>query len=986
MTLSVKLFPRYLSIRESGLKPGSLSYFVDISEKYRYILGKVVAADEIAATVVVEAVGVFSGPRQHPASLPVKRDERGKVRPLQIGDTFSIDVTEWVPHTPKQFEALQEKIQDAPPEDVPLSFRDDTPDAFEDMSVAEVKALSPEDRKKKLDEWDDQEDLQEDTSPEEGSPDFDAELDKTASVSTTSSLRTWSKDLIVWPEGYPLPWMEDVYDALPEGVSDQPGGQGITDTKDAPPAVISPGSGGLMPANFGAAEKAKRDMTSAGKEIRNALDSVHDLEVRLEKSPDESVSIREQIRKHNKDFEEASKRWQHAKERYVKYRLPGPADATYVSYPGKHQSREGATGRQMLRQNLEYLSDSYERTQKMYEEYQEALKDAEEAAQEVKLVLDIGQKKLIEETPGKYLFVRHRGDEKSSYAAAEKALEKIEHLKKSQFYRLPYVWDKDERKKYMGSISGIDPISIVPPEYRKYLGGSFSFNDLPFLFLKHRSTADEAEGKNPVISVSKNRARAASAAKEYVEHLRKHVEYKHPWKILRKYVYDKHKVNISIEDAKRLELLKDKPGTSKTIYFAEGTKMVPIEISSAEVKEALEGISTEFRNRVLWLKGIQDGLEKRAREIATKLKRESVEGDSTLEKEFRNMSVGLPSVVNTLSGFARKWRKSEQKQQLLGSTQYRDVVLAMAKFETFLNKLSNSESAEEVLDEKKLEEATSAVSAILKFLTSNKFEEATDSIEKLNKTFKLIYRTPPMGSEKYKEAIVDIFKKVAKDVDASKLVPSKYEILRGKEGPEGFKEKYKQAASLKKKADSLRENIKKIKEEIAMAYMPTHRAHSGVLLEMERAGRNDPETSLREYEQMTSIAKAKLGEVDSQIGHLQNQIAWLLGHSTENEKTQKYIDNSLPSLRQAVEERKRKKKDTFTDLFVGRKISPLAKKKIEDALASEEAVYEKCDQEAAKLKEKMDTLETELSSVKGKWQGLATEIELELGSFEKGEK
>lgn len=968
MTPSIGLVPRYLSPRESAIKADSLSYFVDLSEKYVYILGMVTAVDGEEVTVKVVDVGAFSEVGKGTPPLPVVRQD-GVKKVLEPGDLYTLDTTAWVPHTPTQFADLKEKVEAAESfTSRPLGAREVANAPEKDEDVEDIVLDEPE-----LEDVD------------EGAPEID--IDVEGSLFALAGLQSWARDRIVWPEGYPLPWMSDAYEALPEGVVELPSGPGLTDKGDAPPTIISPGNKGLMPKDLADAEKAKRDLTESGKKIADLISQIAEQETRLDKFPDESESIKKLIKSLNRELENAQGRWEHANKRYIKFRSPDPEKAKYSPYPGKHHSREGATGKQMLRQDLEHLSDQYEKTLKLYEEYHKAVQDADEASKELTLALDVGHKRLIEEKPGEYVIVQNRAV-KPSYKASEKALEDLETLKKQQFCRLPYVGTSDENASYVKSFENLE--RVLPPAYSKYLKGKkLTFNDLPFVFVRHHvQNEEEKEQGNPPLKPVEILNRAEKAAADYVRHIKKFIGYKHPWKVISAYILKKYDAKISQEDAQRLALIRYKPDIKLKINVIKDDKLVPLEVSGGEVAEALSEISADFRDRVLWLKELQKGLDARAEALAHTLRRNLVDRDLGLEKQFKNEVISFPALINNLDSFARKWDKTNDRQELLGSEWYARIAQGVTRLNSFLNKIKDDEDLGDLLNKKKIDEAVELADTAVKSLNANKFPEVAAALDRLYPIFKILYDTPPLNEERYKEAIVDVFKKALKTGIAApeSIAPSKYEIFHGAIGPEGSSAKQKEFSALGKKMEELRGEISKVNKDIEDMYIPAYASHSGTLLELERGGRYDLETSSAEYEKIKEEATHQIRPIDEQLGQLHTQISWLKTHSNVGERAREHMENSLASLTKAVSSLFQKKKEVLDRFFKSVRADAQAKKRVEDAYRKEVEAFEKSGRRSKDLKKTLDGLERELSAVKDKWNRIAIDLEISLDPEKQKEK
>lgn len=966
--IKVKPILRYLSAKEivSSVTPGSFVYFVDKERPgvYAYVSGVVSAVEESDVTVAVENYGTFSAPGEVPYPHEM---------PFQKGEEVSLNISDWTPYAPKDFEVLRGQTQEVPEKVTgPLSPfelgeeplpENTSPELDEDEDV--LSPLSPVE-------------LSED--PEEGAPAAEDEDDW--GLYLQASLNTWAKtEGILWPKGFSpreWKWMGDVYDSLSEGEAATPSGSGLTDLTDAGPALASPAGKGLFRKKLAITEKAQRDMEAASAESKKLYSEISALEEKLNAATDadETKKLRDELSEKEKAYANSNARYADALNEWKKastaYDEAGEQEE-YEAGHGRHISHEESRGKGLLRQELKTLSDKYKKTLEMYDEFTEAQKRAIDAAKELNLTLAVGQRRLVEKKPGQFVLPKAWEEHRVS---SQEALKNLREFKRKQFLDLPYVWNDDERQTFVESIGplfleGPDDQKETSPIWRnlkKFTDGPVSFYDVPHAVLEERAKRDAETKEGVGQSTSQKIKLAEDATDKYIDHVNRFIGYKFPWKQIQAYIRGKYRVRIVEETAKRLEHIR--PGDSLKIagYDADGNEQL-ITVSSKDVEAALAQLIEPFKKRVLLLKTVRDGLDANVEKIRGKLERHAVEKDFSLEKGFKDKLESAQEVASAVKHFAALWRtkSTRDKQRMLASDVYRTIVQKTTDLRAALSHLGKSEGASEFINADKLAEADAILNDAAAALTSNRFAVASEHLGKLDAVVRRIPVLVPISEQKYKDAIVDAFKKVAKTEGLTELVPSKVKL---EEGTLGYRKKLDLLEKTKQEVDRLEKKIADIMNRMKIKYEDVFRADEAFLTAMYQIGRSeDPAAASADLSAILSEEKSLTERIAAQRKNKDGLLKLYSRGKITLEKLRQnleYINNYIENL-----------KAERSTLLRG-EISEKHKQLLNAAVARADAAQEEYTRATASLREELEAAEEARSSVKSKWQGLAAELELDV--------
>lgn len=799
----------------NNLKIGQEIYYVDASESgdIRYTHGIIVEKIGERVTLEVRDSGSFFSVGFIP-SLSGPAYTPGDKITLRKNPSFLI-------LSPEEFKQYRRSVESLPSlSDIPL------PQEREEESAGEVgviPALDPG----------------EEVSPEEGSPDYEIDDDEEG-LHLKAKIQVVAESLddvnIIWPKGFPEPWMNDVFNALEKtNIGIGPGGE---------PAVASPGGKGLVPRESLALQKKVESLGQEQKELINAVNKLQeqldtaeaDLVVLKDKneSPEnisskqkEVESLRSAVSEKNKTLSDVTQRRKLAQEEYTKSLMRHPEEATYSKVPGGHRSRDLASGRVALTNELKAESEKYKKTLEDFEQLKKLQKTYNDSAKELDLILGIRKKKLVDRNRGlsaepewtletdPYAH-RHEGE----------ALKELTDLKFQFIKNLPYFWD---RKEYQSDfpLKEIEADSGASRLFESKMGkADRAFYDLipEELELMARQWA-AAHPVEETLSEKQVADRAHDFAEDYRKHIIKEIHFKDIIKPLQDYIADRYDLAISDKTAKEIDrLLTTRPAvltiTGRNINTGKEEKVkIPSEELRVNVKKPL---SQPFENRVMWLRSIQDGRKKAIEERKEKLRRDlSVLQNTSLEKLLENSTSELTNLVAGSYNFTNTWHKTQLKgrDDLLASPDADRLKKLIEKYSKKLSEIKSNKDFKDFIDEEKMEAAETSIEAALKAFDAEDFSKVASEIESFKQSFEDLYITPPLDKDSYKTTIFEIFRKYRKAIDLQ--VPSKDISRYRQEYPSKmYDEKEKVLKELIKKEKDLEKQVKELDGEKDKLYTP----------------------------------------------------------------------------------------------------------------------------------------------------------------------
>jgi hypothetical protein len=657
------------------IKPGSKVYFIDTSEGpdkgpgvVIYVQGTVVASEGPSVTLAVTNSGTLIAP--------------GYVAPYEPGygegDILKVEADRYHSFlSPKEFSELKESY-----EVIPETEKPDVPQ-YDKEEKPEVDPLSlePEDAREET-----REEIEEGTPVDEDEEGLYLEAD----------LKSWSHSVgITWPKGFPQPWMDQVYDDLPEGVSESSGGE---------PVVNIPEGKGLIPPDLAKSERIEEAFEAASKAVEKAANELDAARERLDTAEatggEDAKSIRKLWKSKVDALETAKQRYLKTKEHLQNVWLGRgigenvPAEQKGKSFeqgPKRRGPTEGGSfGRAYLRQQLKQLSDQYKDTEKLASDYQHMQDTSRQTNRELKLMLNLRKKKF----EGESIVPNTRVPEKPKIV-----LKQLKNFKYNELKNKPFLWDKRQRDEVTREANNAD--NGVATQFKKKVGGERTFFDLTPEEINHYMTM-AVENEGPM-----SKEAVESRAREYAEEFAQLTHKRMLWRDLpteiTNYISDKYNISISKERATRL---------SKEI-FDRGVRQVEAkghDNDSGEIVSkvlptlelignVVRKITAEFDRRVRWLKFLQDNRDEMLLQEKKKLRRALVNKDEKSENIIDDQQY-KEAIIKRFSEAAKRSNKSDTAEKI--PSRYR-VEHGLPMYREKKTELANVVAQEKALKKKKEE-------------------------------------------------------------------------------------------------------------------------------------------------------------------------------------------------------------------------------------------------------------------------------------------
>jgi DNA repair exonuclease SbcCD ATPase subunit len=634
------------------IKPGSRVYFIDTSEGpdkgpgvVIYVQGTVVASEGTSVTLAVTNSGTLIAP--------------GYVAPYEPdygeGDVLKVEADRY--HTflsPKEFSELKESY-----EVIPEAVEKPDRPQYDEKEVTEPSESEAEERmRKRLAEEAEaeKERAQEKEEAAEGI-DFDEEDD---GLYLQADLKSWSHSAgITWPKGFPQPWMDQVYDDLPEGVSESSGGE---------PVVNIPEGKGLIPPDLDKTERLEKAFEEAGETLQRAsheFDEARDKWDEAEANKAEDVkSFRVIKNKKLEALEDAKRKYLKLKEhlqnawlgRGIGEDLPkNQQGKSFEQGPKRRGPTEGGSfGRAYLRQQLKNLSDQYKDTEKLASDYEHMEDTSRQTRRELKLMLNLRKKKF----EGKSIVPNTRVPEKP-----KTVLRQLKNFKYHELKDKPFLWNRKQRDEVTREANSSD--AGFAAQFKKKVGGERTFFDLTPEEVNHYMTM-AVETSGPM-----DKAEVDRRAKEYAEDFAKLTNQRMLWRDLpteiTNYISDKYNIAISKERADRLskEIFdRSIKQTEAKGYDNDSGEIASKTLPTLElIGNVVRKITSEFDKRVRWLKFLQDNREEMLLQEKKKLRRALVTKDDNSEKIIDDQQY-KEAIIKRFSEAAKRSNKSDTAEKI----------------------------------------------------------------------------------------------------------------------------------------------------------------------------------------------------------------------------------------------------------------------------------------------------------------------------------
>lgn len=1037
-----------LSVRDLIASVGSDVYFVDKSEvsergAYFYIHGKILSESDLSKTIKIIDKGSFSAPGYLPFS-----HSYAKVRP---GDEkeFSEDELH-VFLSGDEFNTFRDNVE------VPsLSAGDnglsedseDSADSLEPSKPDAGKPWDPEQRaaweKYRREEAIREEDKEaaeakrkaiEETEAEADIVESDDFLEKRGNiyVRASSNLETWSENAgIKWPEKFPLPWMNEVYDKLLAGMSGGVGGrEGVTDNRDSLPAVQSPGHKGLMPKDLAETQRLNDKVVEINAKVLKILQELKQAEEQLKeatKSKDEQAirAARKLVRSKQLAFNTEKEAYLTATRTYREVLYRSPEATTYAPVHGG-TSRDLSTEGNLLRQELKLLSEKYQKTIDQVDTISHLEPLIEEGRKELDLILKYRKRELVpvQGDHDSYEFIHARETQRDRFGPrgpwrSKEILDELRELKQEQFEKMPYVVSEGEmdipvamafqltgeidpahmspaqkkyfKKKYKESPELVDQLQrgrpgLLNQEFQKFWKDKKpTFFDLPQTFIDAYSKVLAEDVKQ---TAAEKKERAEKLADKYVDFISDQISWIKLWKEIKKYIKKEYDIVISEATAKRLEEMAEDPERRKDSMEVSGAdsdgELKTVRISSYEIKQkAKRAIIKPYEDRVLWLKRLQNGQENYLDQQKQELRRLSVERNRSLEKELKGKEEDIPSLVAYVNNFSKIWTKADPKlrSKLPNSDDYNTLVTRLTDLKKYIDTIQKNPELKEVVDHEKVTKAKYIMGMALSEFSRHNFDIAIRFLNNFEDIFGDLYKTPPIDDRKYREAIVAIFDRVARhSAYAREVLPDwKKRYQQGVGGERGLEKKLIEYNKLLDEEADLEKYIDQLENEVSRLSGPTSsifRTEEEALLEVDRATsrKTDPSQSQQDANTAANQIKWVLNEMSKKRRQKDYNFKFLWNRAGARENAEKIL--------QALNDQLAKLREELQATMKGATLDPDEKASIEKAYRRVEREQIDADDKAERLNAKIDEIIEKLDKVRGGRYALATELEM----FTKGEK
>lgn len=575
------------------IKPGADVYYVNKTEgpgQITYVHGIALEAEGDSITLQVVGSGFLFAPGHSP--LFRSTPEKGTILRFTSGPGRLVYTPEEFSTFKKSFESMASSIEPLE-EKVPV---------FEEESEEEEKEPSREEI-------------------EEGSPSFDEDggISKKASLSDAS---------LMWPKGFSPKeqhWMEDIYNSLPEGASET--------TPAGEPIIMVPGDKGLgVPPDFSKSVKLKEEFEAVGAKVQEIAKNLKEAES-SEKSQEEVDRLSTELSAEKDRYLDIQKQLAAVLQK------SRPEGESFTAVPG----RRGPTGQQFgkagLLLELGELSNKYKEFQKLKTDIAEKADQTDRGREEINLLFNYGKEKLLGDNPEE----------------AADALDKLQKLKFEELKDLPFFWDEGDRsdvldmQKLVGATGKDAPATV----FQEYMGKNAerSFFDLSPEELEILS---KQIAETSPLSAEEVSRRAEKFSQDYKKFIEEQIGSESLSKSIQQYMQAEHDLTISDATASHLAKKALERGISVNVDGVNGEgKSSNVRVSSEELrKNVIQKFVKNFKNRILWLKRLQDGRKLNlAREKAHYKKDKDTVGDERVWKD---------SIVSTFLNYKKHAGVSEE--------------------------------------------------------------------------------------------------------------------------------------------------------------------------------------------------------------------------------------------------------------------------------------------------------------------------------------
>lgn len=1037
MTAHTRNYP--LGIRDLIASIGSEVYFIDKSEgpgAYHFVHGKILSETDQSKTIKVLDKGSFSAPSYPPFSYSYN------VKPGDTKEFYEDELRVFLPND--EFNSLRTNIElpTLSPDDLEATDvgGESSPMLADDESPVEVpprpapgEPWSEEGRKA----WEKaqkeiakrEEAAERAAAAAEAANEVEEETDveefeKLGSIHifAARNLETWAENAgIKWPEKFPLPWMADVYDKLLAGMSGGAGGrEGVTDTKDAIPAVQSPGHKGIMPKELGDTARLQDKVTEINGKVLKAIQELKSAEEALKeavKSKDEKAirDARKSIRDKQLTFNTEKEAYVTALRKYQELLHRSPETTTYAPVHGG-TSRDISSEGNLLRQELKLLSDKYESTYQKVDDIARLEPLIDEGRKELELILNYRKKQLVPVAgdPDSYEFITAKETAKdrsgpTGPARNIKILDELRDLKQSQFEKLPYVVSEKEMNIPVAmafQLTGeIDPnqrayfkdnpelTSLVKGGHPGELSQAFSriwkgktptLFDLPQTFIDAYSRVLAGDKEQ---SSEEKKKRAERLADKYIDFIKDQIGWVDLWTKIKEYIQEEYDIRITDVTAKRLEEMAEDSARSRDSMEVTGANIdgdaESIKISSSEINQRIKkAISKPFEDRVLWVKRLQNGQENYLDKQRQDLRRLSVERDRSLEKELKDKGEDLPSLIAYVNSFSKTWERAAPKlrSKLPNTRDYDVLVTRLGDLKKYIDGIQHNPELKDLVDREKINSAKHFISMSLAEFNKHNFDVAIKFLNNFEDIFGDFYKTPPVDDRKYREAIVAVFDRVARhSAYAREILPDwKKRYQQGVGGERGLEKKLNEYNKLLEDEGNLEKYINDLESDINQLSGPSSslfKAEEEALLEVDRA----------------TSRKADPGQSQQDADNTANQLKRIFDEMSKKRRQKEYVFKFLWNRAGArknaetalslLNDQLIKHREDMQTLIKGSPLGADEKASIEKAYRKVEREQTTADEKTEALNTKVEEITDKLDKVRDDRYALATELEM----FTKGE-
>ena len=600
-------------MNQDDLKPGTEVYCIDKSEglgHIEFIRGTVRNLTDSSILLDVESSGVLSAPGYEPLF---------DVAPPKVGDILTVDADEThLILSPEEFRNYRRDVERLPTTSVTPSEKMETGLSLNQLIEEREKQRGKKQQElaREQEEEEKQEEERQLSIPvEEGTPEFESDLEKIASLASTT------RD-IEWPRGFSPKeqhWMEEIYESLPSGTSET--------TPEGEPVVAIPGGKGPgVPPDFSEVVRLREREETIGKEVKTVTDRLQEAEQLLSKADPESEEAK-QLQKKVKGYTAALSQ---VKDTYLKVRRQlaevlyqsRPEGESFTQVPGNHAPRGEQRGKAGLRVELRQLANNYANVSKLVETLHDKEEQVQKGQEEINLLLEYGKQKLRESYG------------LSGGPSLDKILDRLQKLKYDEFKRLPYFWDEKERSSALemqehAETPGRDDPAEVFQEYAGK-GNKRTFFDLT---PEELAILSKQIAETSPLSVKDVESRVQKFAEDYKQFVKSRMNWGSLGTEIQKYLKDKHGLSISSEVANQLaRRVRDKGAILNVEGLNEDGQEVKVKVPTGELRKQVSQFTEDFKNRIKWLKRLEDGRKLNLSREKARIRKE-YKGDEKLWKE-----------------------------------------------------------------------------------------------------------------------------------------------------------------------------------------------------------------------------------------------------------------------------------------------------------------------------------------------------------------